>query len=592
MTAKFSSNIRPFLATMVLDALRNVPPVAWSATTSQAVGSKVSANGNIYAATNSGVTGSVAPSHTSGTATDGTVVWLYIGASTVPGSIDANFYAGIGDEIAWPNDLSPPASTAGPDSETFVLDNLLTLFKLTADNCRLGLANYAWTSGTVYSSYDAVTDANNYPTPFYAIVNAQNIYKCIDNNKGAPSTSQPSGTSTGFVVMPDGYVWKFMGQISSVDAIAFNTVGYMPVQQIQSNDGSAQWNTQQAALPGSISSFQNYTSNAVAFNPSPVVKILGAGTNATATAELNGSNLLNRILVTDGGTNYNSETYATVQNADGSGAAATATVTTGAVTAVSVTTGGTGYTSATVVFSGGGGTGAAATANITSGVITSIDVVSGGSGYTSAPTITIIADGNGASLDSALTITGGVISYTGGVNAGTGYANGAVLVIIGDGTGAAGTVTASGGLVTGVTITTGGTGYTWANAYIIPGTAGAVAKAIMAPHLGHGANIVTELSANTIIVSTKVTSTITPYVVDGTAFRQVSLLSGVRPDPGSGSGLANASAYLGPSHPSFATPGTLNKYLANSGNLLYVNNVQPITHTNTQEELIKITISF
>ena len=55
---------------------------------------------------------------------------------------------------------------------------------------------------------------------------------------------------------------------------------------------------------------------------------------------------------------------------------------------LSMTTGGSGYTTApTVTFSGGGGTGASATANIAIGAVGSLTMTSAGSGYTSAPTV-------------------------------------------------------------------------------------------------------------------------------------------------------------------------------------------------------------
>ena len=73
-------------------------------------------------------------------------------------------------------------------------------------------------------------------------------------------------------------------------------------------------------------------------------------------------------------------------------ATATASVTAGAVSSVTVVSGGSGYTSApSVTFSGGGGTGAAATAVVTDGVVTAINVTNGGTGYTSAPSVTIAA---------------------------------------------------------------------------------------------------------------------------------------------------------------------------------------------------------
>ncbi len=68
-----------------------------------------------------------------------------------------------------------------------------------------------------------------------------------------------------------------------------------------------------------------------------------------------------------------------------------ATVSGGAVTAVTKSTSPVTYTAPpTIVFTGGGGSGAAATAVLNAGVISSITMVSGGSGYTSAPAVTIL----------------------------------------------------------------------------------------------------------------------------------------------------------------------------------------------------------
>ena len=71
-------------------------------------------------------------------------------------------------------------------------------------------------------------------------------------------------------------------------------------------------------------------------------------------------------------------------------AAATATIDSGAVNAITVTDGGEYYKSAlppTVTITGGGGSGATATATVSSaGLVTGITITSGGSGYSSTPT--------------------------------------------------------------------------------------------------------------------------------------------------------------------------------------------------------------
>ncbi len=79
------------------------------------------------------------------------------------------------------------------------------------------------------------------------------------------------------------------------------------------------------------------------------------------------------------------------------------------ISAIAVTTGGSGYSfSSVITISGGGGTGATAVMNnVVSGAVSSIRITNAGSGYTSTPTVTI---------------TGGA----GGAGAGTGFVAGAI----------------------------------------------------------------------------------------------------------------------------------------------------------------------
>jgi len=104
----------------------------------------------------------------------------------------------------------------------------------------------------------------------------------------------------------------------------------------------------------------------------------------------------------------------------GSGAEAAAEVDpqTGALTAISVTNPGSGYTSAPAVEITGMGTGAAATAVVDySGIVNAINVDLPGTGYT-APVVTIT--GGGATTDATATAFGGVDTVT-VTNPGTGY---------------------------------------------------------------------------------------------------------------------------------------------------------------------------
>jgi len=70
------------------------------------------------------------------------------------------------------------------------------------------------------------------------------------------------------------------------------------------------------------------------------------------------------------------------------------------VIALAITAGGSGYTTATLSFSGGGvsATGAAGKVQLRGGVVVGILVTAGGTGYTSAPTVAVVGDGAAATV--------------------------------------------------------------------------------------------------------------------------------------------------------------------------------------------------
>ena len=76
----------------------------------------------------------------------------------------------------------------------------------------------------------------------------------------------------------------------------------------------------------------------------------------------------------------------------------------GALAAIELTNGGSGYTTApTVALSGGGGTGAAATAIIAGGKVVGFKITNAGSGYTSTPTVDLTGGaGTGATARAVL----------------------------------------------------------------------------------------------------------------------------------------------------------------------------------------------
>ncbi|MDD4892059.1 MAG: hypothetical protein PHU85_19225, partial [Phycisphaerae bacterium] len=167
------------------------------------------------------------------------------------------------------------------------------------------------------------------------------------------------------------------------------------------------------------------------------------------------------VSLTNGGTGYTGTPTVSFTGGGGSGAAATVTLSAGAISRLQLTSTGSGYTSTpTVTITGGGGSGATATVALAPPRLASISLINGGSGYTAAPTVTISGGGGaGATATAALKPTS-IASFS-RVSRGSGYTSVPTVAISGGGgSGATGTAIVANGRVTGITLNTVGSGYT------------------------------------------------------------------------------------------------------------------------------------
>ena len=169
------------------------------------------------------------------------------------------------------------------------------------------------------------------------------------------------------------------------------------------------------------------------------------------------------------------------------------------VSTVNLTDGGRAYVTApTIVFSAPpeGGTQATGTVIITDGYVSDIDMTEHGSGYLTAPTFTLtgghgthtVRYGGGATAQCNIGhgATAKPITDT------TGVVTGITMLTSGGGTGATGTAVVSGGVITAITITSGGSNYVTAPTVVFDneGTGGSDATAI-----AHGTNgVITSVS--------------------------------------------------------------------------------------------------
>lgn len=400
---------RSFLASTLIQALRTQTPSSWKGGTYYPLGSQVDSAGKIYVNLNAGTSQITPPTHVSGISVVEGIQWLYLGLAAGTTDIASNLYVGIGKASAWNDEDEPTTPTNNPAQEIQALEDMEVLIRLTSTNTRMGLRKVVWTTGTVYSAFDPDLSPTDYPTPFYALV-GDNVYKCLDNNGGAASTDQPTGTSLGSVLMSDGYIWKYMGAVSTIDKSDFETTLFMPVVQKYTNDGSGQWNVQQAAQDGAISSFGSFVKVGTTFAAAPTVNVVGSGSGAGAGVVANESGGvydLIRVYATNGGSGYHGDVWAVVQEtgAIGSGASVDLTISAGSVDGIVNLIGGSSYDDAVVVIVGDG-TGATASPTLASGVVVDITITDGGSGYTWAKAF-IIPGTAGAVSKGKLAPTGG-----------------------------------------------------------------------------------------------------------------------------------------------------------------------------------------
>ena len=236
------------------------------------------------------------------------------------------YYLGIGRPQAFATSTRPDLRTEneGTDAapltpvdsigdEFYHFDDLLAAKRVTSSDVSIAIPRRNWATGTVYDYYrhdygnrvtgGTTTQAANsgatnlFDATFYVMSSTFNVYKVLDNNGNAASTVEPTGTSTSILTTGDGYKWKYMYTLSASQQANFLSTDFMAV--------ATNSTVSSAAVDGAIN----------------IVKIKTAGS---------------------GGTNG---THASVPiRGDGSSGVCSVTVSGGAVTAVTVTTPGTGYT--------------------------------------------------------------------------------------------------------------------------------------------------------------------------------------------------------------------------------------------------------
>lgn len=118
---------------------------------------------------------------------------------------------------------------------TRVYDEMVLAKQVTQDDVKALAKRHDWTTGTVYTQYDSLD--NDLSEKAFFVVSPEGgsyyVFKCLYNNNGANSTSQPLFSATSaddvFYQTADGYVWKYMYKLDASTFNKFATENYIPI---------------------------------------------------------------------------------------------------------------------------------------------------------------------------------------------------------------------------------------------------------------------------------------------------------------------------------------------------------------------------
>jgi hypothetical protein len=200
------------------------------------------------------------------------------------------------DDEETPNDAQP-----NQEEEHSVKSALLAMKLLNNRDIAVGFKAIFWESGG--APYVEYSDRTNLAgSRFYAINSENRVYKCIDNNGGATPTDEPTGSDpSSLIATSDGYLWKYMFSVSDSLLSKFNVQGYYPTSRDEQ--------VENAAVPGSIEKIVVDDPGSGFFPNSLVpVYVFGDGDQNTS-AKLDIQNVsetgeIRTVLVTNPGSNY------------------------------------------------------------------------------------------------------------------------------------------------------------------------------------------------------------------------------------------------------------------------------------------------
>lgn len=358
------------------------------------------------------------------------------------------------------NDTTPDTLVESMDEAYFRPTHEMMFGKLLNNTNFAYLAtNYSWASGTVYTQYDN-TDPDLFDSEFYVLSKYSpnyKVYKCLYNNGSSQSTVDPGSYPNGYAspylsfTTSDGYIWKYMFEVPLAYYNSFN-----------------------------------FANNYIPYFP-PDFAIQGDDLSGAKNVQLASNTSIDVLVLTNSGNNYTAVANGIVQNIDSSN------------TFVSLQNN------------------ASSANNIYAGSDVYFKLIAGSNTFLRTIT-SYIAQNNTIIIDSPVS---GVtpLNYT--------YSIAPKVTISGDGTGAKAFCNTTSGSINTLTVLERGSGYTRADVTISSNSifgSGAAAYAIIPPAGGHGNNAATELGMRTLGINATFNGSESNTIPTNITYRTVGLI--------------------------------------------------------------------
>ena len=240
--------------------------------------------------------------------------------------------SGFGRDSNW--NTTPPNPTDNVDYLNHYETTALFGKKITSANIRRVVRRIDWVEGTKYEMYrpdysvinpSPITGAMRlYDANYYVMNSDYRVYICIDNgSSGINTTGNSSQDEPTFTDLEpsragesgDGYIWKYLYTVSPSDIIKFDSIEYITVP----NDWQTATDSQITAVRENGDSTLNdnqlkkvYIQNrglGYTLTSGQTCNIIGDGSGATVSLDVDTSGRITDATVTSGGKNY---TYALV----------------------------------------------------------------------------------------------------------------------------------------------------------------------------------------------------------------------------------------------------------------------------------------